>query len=390
MTEQHSDQELERIMRQGLVDRAAHAADALEEPMRTRPPRPRGWLGVAAVAAAVVVGGPLVWHFAGADQRSPAPDDRVAADSGKPASWRVESYGGVQVRVPPTWGWGGAPMANLDAGDERPLDCGAAAFVRPGSSDYETVPRDTPYVGRPVMMTDACAIVGLENAPAAPAPAADSVWLDAAGVEVGTTELGDGYVRETVEVGRGTVTVTSDDPALRARILATAEAVDVDDNGCRADATWSDVPAGDLRDVDPESLSVCAYETVGGETMLVWSTRRDARAATAYGDAVELSSATYDPIRLCTEQPEGQWLAVGVNGKDGRTAWTAAVMGECAQIQWHYRAQGDPESLAASPVIPRTVKPWGGSEARAYLVGPVKWREYAGKEGAGMFRGILG
>ena len=27
-----------------------------------------------------------------------------------PADWRYESYDGVQVRVPPDWGWGGAPI----------------------------------------------------------------------------------------------------------------------------------------------------------------------------------------------------------------------------------------------------------------------------------------
>ena len=268
------------------------------------------------------------------------------------------------------------------------MDCGAAPFVVPGSDDYEFVPQDTPYVGRPLMMTDACSIPGLPNGPGETPPPADSVWLGAE-VEPGRVELGDGYVRETVAVGDSVVTVTSDDPELRATILDTAEAVEVDANGCRTDGDWASFPGGTLRDVEPRSLSVCAYATRRGATVLVWSARGDADAAAAYAGAVDEASATYDPGRLCTEQPGGEWLAIGVRGPGDETAWTVATMGECAQILWHYRAQGDPESLAASPVLPRTVAPWASPWTRAYLAGPSGWEEH-GKAGNGMVRGFHG
>ncbi|KQY56610.1 MULTISPECIES: hypothetical protein [unclassified Nocardioides] len=390
MTEKYTEQDLERIMRQGLAERAEEAADSLEEPLATRPGRRRNWLAAAAVAAALVVGVPLAWQAIDRDDTGPTGGDEVATDDGGPPAWRVESYGGVQVRVPPSWGWGGAPMRNVDPGDDRPLDCGAAAFVRPGSSDYEFIPKNTPYVGRPVMMTDACTVLTGRELSELGVPTSDSVWLDAVGVQPGTVDVGNGYVRETVKVGDDTVTVTSDDPELRTKILATAESVEVDANGCATDATWDDVPDGTLREIEPESLSVCSYMTYRGETTLVWSARRDTDDAAQYAQVVEESSANYDPIRPCTEQPDGEWLAIGVNGAGGKTAWTGVVMGECAQILWHYKAQGDPESLAASPVVPRTVAPWASSWTRGYLAGPVNWGEYAGKDGEGMFRGLLG
>ncbi|WP_067441121.1 hypothetical protein [Nocardioides jensenii] len=389
MTDKHTEQDLERIMREGLTAHAEHAPDRLQEPVNTRAGRSRTWVVAAAAAAALVVGVPLGWQAIDRAGDGPSGNEQVAAEDGGTANWRVESYDGLQVRVPRTWGWGGAPMQD-SFGEDQVLDCGVAPFVVPGGSDYEVVPKNTPYVGRPVMMTDACTVLTSEKATELGVPRADSVWLNAAAVRPGTVDVGDGYVRETVTVGNGTVTVTSDDAALRKQILGTAEAVDVDANGCDTNRSWSGIPDGQLDEVEPESLSVCSYETRRGKTTLIWSARRDADAATQYADVVKQSSANYDPVRLCTEQPDGDWLAIGVNGAGGKTAWTGVVMGECAQILWHFRAQGDPTSLAASPVVPKTVSPWGGSEARSYTVGPLNWGEYAGKQGEGMFRGLLG
>ena len=352
----------------------------------------RSWWG-AALASAIVVAVGLTLQAVADD-----PDPRPGADAPRgagssvtaPAGWRVESYGGIQVRVPAGWGWGGAWFhASWDDGSVT--DCGAAPFVVPGDPSYESVPQDTPYVGRPVLMTDVC--MGVDGAPAR-APQADSVWIGAA-VPAGSVDLGGGYVRETIRVtrptpyGDGTVSVTTDDPELRRQILATAEAVDVDDHGCATGARWSDFPAGDLREGKPASLSVCLYDSQGSETTLLWSDRRAATEAVEYADQVEGSSALYDPDRFCTEEPEGQWMAIGVDHADGTTAWTAVVM-DCSQILWHYRAQGDPHALAASPLGERTVAPWAVPAVRAYVVGPTGWSEWSGSKGPSVFRGMLG
>ncbi len=57
--------------------------------------------------------------------------------------------------------------------------------------------RTVPYVGRPIVLTDVCQIypfIGPDTDP----PSVPSVWLGA-DVEVGSDDLGDGWVRETVE-----------------------------------------------------------------------------------------------------------------------------------------------------------------------------------------------
>ena len=41
-----------------------------------------------------------------------------------PADWRYESYDGVQVQVPATWGFGGAPL-HADFFHGRLASCGA-------------------------------------------------------------------------------------------------------------------------------------------------------------------------------------------------------------------------------------------------------------------------
>lgn len=399
MTDRHDDtrtedEELARVMRAGLTARAEEAPDRLSRP----PGSPRAarhlWPLAAAASVVLLLAVPLAVRWGGTGDPPPSGPGVVDEPPVDTAGWRVESYGGIQVRVPREWGWGGAPLKAAWAGGEV-LDCGAAPFVVAGDPDYESVPRDTPYVGRPAMMTDVCATVGQEDAPEPPAPRADSVWIGAA-VEPGTEQLGNGYVRETVAVGEsttfgaGTVTVTSDDPALRRAVLATAEPVEVDAHGCRADAVWSELPSGALGRVEPDSLSVCLYDSYGGATTLVWSDRLGAERARDYAAAVEESSALYDPVRLCTEPPAEQWMAIGVNGPDGTTAWTAVVMGECGQVLWHQRLQDGAESLVASPVEPTTVEPWAVPAVRAYVVGPSGWEDIAGGQGASTFRGMLG
>ena len=115
-----------------------------------------------------------------------------------PEGWRTEVWHDASVRVPADWGWGAAPVR---IGNDV-VTCGDGPAG--GSA----------YVGRPIMLSDVCMSHPLDG----PQPTAPSVWLGAA-LDPGTEDLGGGWVRETVAQGGTTVTVTSDDPALREQVL---------------------------------------------------------------------------------------------------------------------------------------------------------------------------
>lgn len=186
----------------------------------------------------------------------PGTTDPTGSSGGVPDNWRVESYDGVQLRVPPDWGWGSVPR---DGGwHGRLIMCGNGAFAYPGPNGEtrfkESV--DMPYVGRPYLMTDDCT----ELVP----PTQPYVWF-ASPLQIGTVQLERGFTQETAEVAGMRVTVADDDADELATILGTLEAVDVDANGCEVVSrlTESGDPVADLDKVD--SVSVCAYRYTDGD-----------------------------------------------------------------------------------------------------------------------------
>lgn len=202
------ERELEQAVRAGLERRAAETdvtapvvARARAEVGRRR--RARWGAGAAAAAVVMVVGGVAVATRDGGDEAKEPPvvDDSSTTDPARTGEWRTEYWGRVAVDVPASWGYGGAPLPN------DPLTvCGPGAA--PG------------YVGRPVVLTDVCTSLRSGWQPTAP-----YVWVGA-DVEPGTYEWDNGYVQETVEVAGETVTVGSDDAALRDEILATVRTGD--------------------------------------------------------------------------------------------------------------------------------------------------------------------
>jgi hypothetical protein len=197
------EQELRATVRAGLerhaaeTDVTAPVADRARDAVRRR--RRTRWSAVGAAAAVVlVVGGAAVATRGGDDVDDGSAADRSSTAEAEPADttgWRTEYWGPVAVDVPPDWGYGGAPLPS------DPLTvCG------PGGGPG--------YVGRPIVQTDACVYLESGWQPDAP-----YVWLGA-DVEPGTSEWDNGYVQETVEVAGTTVTVGSDDPALRAAVVA--------------------------------------------------------------------------------------------------------------------------------------------------------------------------
>jgi hypothetical protein len=371
---EYDDDALERVMREGLEFRAGSAATALSEPPGRDPhavrPRHGRWVAVAA-AAAVVVAGSVTFaalHGSGPD------DGHVAVDTGPvPSDWRYESYDGVQLRVPPTWGWGGAPMST--GGDV--MSCGASTAVSvPDTLGSEPV-GGRPFVGRPVMTSDACQSGdGALAWPTAPA----AVWFGSP-LPVGTDTSGD-QVAQTIAVGSQHVTVFARDDTLRAEVLGTTEAVAVDGNGCPTAPVREPSP-GPTDAASPTGLSVCVYDT----GRLLWSATEGAPQALAYVDAFEQASATYDPVSLCSPDQPGQWVALGVAYGDAPRRWDVTNF-DCPALVGTYTYGQGKQSPVNAPLTPATVSPWAGGGVKAYVVGP----HGLGPDDpvASYFRGMLG
>lgn len=261
-----------------------------------------------------------------------------------PTTWRFESYGGVQVRVPDTWGWGGAPIRADYFGGNRLGGCGAnQAAVGSDTSRSSYVTSGMPFVGRPAVLTRRCVPWGSDGV----LPTTDAVWFGSP-MKVGLKGLGT-VVAETRAIGDQHLTVFSADPRLRREVLGSAEVVDTDANGCPTRAVQEPVagPAG----LTPTELSVCVYSQDTGVPVLLWSGRADAAAAHRYVEAVDASSAG-----PCDATPQGQWVALGVVGSAGER-WDVVNLG-CDRI---VAANG------SAALEPRTLGPWAHNAIRAYI-----------------------
>jgi hypothetical protein len=386
MAEPMDERELERLMREGLEQRAVgvdeSAASELVAAARSGASR-RSWrttatIGLAAASVAGVALATLVLDDE--DIRSGGRDDDVVAPV--PQDWRLEAWHGVTVRVPADWGWGGAPMADSmpreEGGDDRLVDCGASAFV--GADGQRLVDGDgsIPYVGRPVYMTDVCSVVGLREEPP---PTAPYVWLGSP-IDVGEVDLGNGYTQETVEVAGETVTVATDDPELREQILATATPAPTGELDCPT--SFPDTPeivAVPREGVaDPVGITVCVLQRDGdaGPVNLVYSTRVGATAARAFKLALRRNPAAANPY--CVREPAFEWVLLKIEGADGVRQDNLVHLGRCAGIEL---LPGDgPVNLNDE-----TVAPWAVDGIPAYVVGPQG--ELRGLDSS-FFRGMLG
>jgi hypothetical protein len=370
---EYDDHTLEQIMRDGLEFRAGSAATALATPPgrdRHGVRRGRGrWIAAAAAAAVVVAGGVTfaALHDSGPD------DGTVAVDPGQvPSDWRYESFDGVQVRVPPDWGWGGAPTGSGD----QITSCGTdAAVVAPGT-DGADPPEGTPFVGRPATMSDLCTVGDSANG----RPRATAVWLGSP-LPVGTDTSGP-VPAQTIAVGAQHVTAFGDDAALSAEILGTAEAVEVDGNGCPT-APVRDPSPGPTDAASPTGLSVCVYDA----GRLLWSASPGAQQALAYVDAFQQASATYDPVSLCSSDQTGQWVALGVAYGAAPARWDVTNF-DCPALVGTYTYGQGKQSPINAPLTAGTVSPWASGGIKAYVVGP--GITSADDPLASYFRGVLG
>jgi hypothetical protein len=327
-----------------LLTRQAPAA----LPARTR----RGGAGLAALAMAVLVGGvALVAH------ESRTPDGvitypRVHAPDG----WRYESYDGVQLQVPDSWGWGSSPITSTYFAGRRHLGaCGSnQASVLSGSDGSSYVSSSTSFVGRPVQTTRTCMTYGSSGT----MPEAPAVWFGSP-LPVGVRSVGS-TIAETRLAGDQHVTVFSGQPAFRRKVLGTVRTVTVDANGCPTRAVAA--PVAGPAALRPDSMSVCVYSQDTGSTALVFSTRLAAGSAQEYVDLVGTAGHGRDRCG----PPSGRWVALGLHG--GGTRWDVADLG-CDAIR---QAGG-----RTVPMTVDTVRSWAVGGVTAYVAPPPGDRDLA-------------
>lgn len=309
MPDPMDDQTLHELVREGLRERASEADTSPAVVARvTSVPRSRraAWaVGGAAVAVAATVTAVAVLGDQAPGPGGESPPVAGSEEPGDvPADWRSESWEGLTVSVPPDWGYGGAP------GDD-----GVACFPSAMKSAEGRPNRDEsgPYVGRPITVTDVC-VGDLDEGPLAD-PTAPYVWLGS-GVDVGTDDLGDGWVRETVAAYGSTVSVTTNDESLRARILGSARPTEL----CEAELPGVPEPSRTssregLIGFAPDRLSVCAYrrEAGTGPVTLSYAAELDDRAAAAYAP---IAGGEQERLRCGSAEGGFEWVVLRFEGQD--------------------------------------------------------------------------
>ena len=224
-----------------------------------------------------------------------------------------------------------------------------------GSSGHDP---DLPWVGRPVPLSDVCVAADQLGPPTAP-----YVWLGA-DLEPGAEELGGGWVRETVSAYGSTVTVASDDKALRSHVLASAHGV----RGCfgvlDAPPEADHGPTEGIRPV--RTAEVCAYRPGRDGWSLAYAGTLDQAAAQATYDAIFAGQRGRSPA-FCADARE--YVAITFTGDDpfGSEPVSRRVVLSVACRQ----VQGTPELVA--PVSEGALEPWSRNGVRTALseiVGP--------------------
>jgi hypothetical protein len=303
---EYDEPELERLVRASLDTHASEVDTAVPVATRARAAARkshRGWIavGAAVVAAAAAVLVPVLVVDHGELSETPRPVTQL------PAQWRTEYWRDAAVDVPVGWGWGTAPRRS-DFGDDPGLYlCGGpGAMLLPSGRRVNADPT-RPYVGRPIMLSDACAGgAPLRN------PQAPYVWLGA-DLPAGTSDVGNGYTQETVEVGGTTVTVGTDDPAVRERILASATVGGPCAPSLGAPPVVEATEDGDPKEAD--SLLVCAYRADdNGSYGLVYADELDTAAADATEDLVRSAPVI---IGDCLSPEGGEWVTLSARGDSG-------------------------------------------------------------------------
>jgi hypothetical protein len=358
-----TDDQLAEAFRAGLqhradvVDTSAPVVAAARSTVRRRR-RGRWAAGLAAAGTAAALVTAVVVQGSGGDGPRERDDGQVVDEGPSPEppaiEWRAESWHGLTVDVPADWGWGTAPITMSFDPQSRLLCGGPGHLVRADGKKLVNPERDTPWVGRPVMLSDDC--LGEPYPP----PVAPYVWLGAA-LPPGTMDVGNGFSQETVEVNGTTLTVATDDPALSRLILDSARSAD----GC--EAHLDSEPAVELMLTeglrDPSSAQVCAYRrgADGSSWDLVYATTLGPEEAAAYHAQVYDGGFESSP-RFCDEGADERVL-VTITGDDpfgaDEVSQATLVAPACNEVQ------GSPGMV--TPLSDAGMEAWSSNGAQAAL-----------------------
>jgi hypothetical protein len=310
-----TDDQLEQEFRAGLRRAAEHAevgvplAERAHAGAQAR--RRRRWALVGTVTAVVAVAG-----VTAVVQRGDEPDSSSRHTASQPSfapvtEWRAESWRGLTVDVPADWGWGTAPIKFHDPNisDTNAYFCGGpGAEVAVGGGRSTEPKKDTPWVGRPIMLSDAC---GAQQDPEP--PSAPYIWLGA-DVDPGTVDLGAGWTQETVEAFGSTLSVASQDPAFRKHVLDSARGT----TGCGTQlAERPGLGPIPVEGLDPiHSAQLCAYQRNSATDPfdLVYATTLDQATAQALYSGKGLVGQKAAPD-FC-DSPSYSFVVLTFSGKD--------------------------------------------------------------------------
>jgi hypothetical protein len=311
------ERELEQAFREGLAtlgEEAGTTAPTVRQVVDRardgagRRHRRSGWaVGVAAAAVVAVVAGVVVVRGGGqgGPEPSPATSSRAIEAPEVPAGYRLELWHGVGLYVPALWAWGASPISTA-RGDVVQCDSGEVVLAD-GSRRNDP---SQPYVGRPFMLSKACDPTWATVRPKAP-----YVWLDPAKVGPGTVDLGAGWVRETVEVDDVTVSVATDDPALRRAILGSVHRV----SGECDPTLWNPPTADGSTDPDfvPTSMVVCAYGQSSTKLDYALLYEQELTMGPAKALVAAVDSAPDLGSKSCFGASGGDWALLRLRGQGG-------------------------------------------------------------------------
>ncbi|MCW2797930.1 hypothetical protein, partial [Nocardioides sp.] len=302
----------------------------------------------AAAVTAVVV------DRSGDDDRGAQVQDNPTSDP-LPSQWRTEYWHDVQVDVPADWGWGTAPTDTGSGEPERYFCGGPGATVLADGHRNVNADDSVPYVGRPIMLSDACM-----NFVDDPPPTSPYIWFDA-GLEPGTVDVGDGYVQETVAVNGSTVTVATQDDALRERIVSTVTGAETCMANLDSPPTVDSMLTEGMSKVSSGLL--CVYRTDSGNAFdLVYSRELTGKEGQDFTDATYAAPSA----NLCDYDRPFEYAVVTLTGDDPFGAEPVSqdyvVDTGCSRIE---TSPGEFHALNEANVVP-----WAGHGVAATMVGP--------------------